>query len=103
MLHFLPISVSDGGQERQLAENKFIIRVIPVNNNPPVFSKHNPSVNLSEGSIFPLTSGFLEVTDPDTDLADLKLTVKEAPKRGVVQKVQDGITVQIRAGKLKIP
>ena len=91
--------VSDGGQERQLAENKFTIRVLPVNNNPPVFVKSNPKVNLSEGGIFPLSSEFLEVIDPDTELSNLKISMTEAPKRGLVRKIQEGITVQVRAGK----
>ncbi|GFO33129.1 extracellular matrix protein fras1 [Plakobranchus ocellatus] len=90
--------VSDDGQERQLSEHKFTIRVIPVNNNPPVFLQPNPEVNMAEGGVFPLTPGILEVIDPDTDLTDLQVAVTVAPRHGLVQKMQDGITLQIREG-----
>ncbi|XP_035826399.1 extracellular matrix protein FRAS1 [Aplysia californica] len=90
--------VTDGGEDRELSEHKFTIRVVPVNNNPPLFANPNPDVTISEGGIFPLTSGLLEVIDPDTALNKLQVTVVEAPTSGLVEKMQGGLRAVVRSG-----
>ena len=90
--------MTDGSQKPQLAENKFTIRVVPVNNKPPRFVNLNPLVSVSQGGTYPLIPNLLEVKDTDTSLTKLSVTFIKIPRQGVLKKISERTTNIIKSG-----
>ncbi|KAK7498552.1 hypothetical protein BaRGS_00010212, partial [Batillaria attramentaria] len=90
--------LTDGGVERQLPEQKFTIRVLPVNNMPPRFLVPNPEVTVAEGGTVPLIAEILEVVDSDTVAENLQVTVVEEPTMGQFERVEKQSVVVLRTG-----
>ena len=94
------ITVTDGQYNRSSPEQKFSIRVIPVNNMPPQFGSHISEILVSQGGSVPIGQSQLQISDPDTPLSELRMSVEENPVNGVIEKVQDGLKVLLRKGNV---
>lgn len=90
--------LTDGGDDRQLPEQKFTIRVLPVNNMPPRFLVPNPEVTVAEGGTVPMITDILQVVDSDTMVENLEVTVVEEPNMGRFGKVDRQSVVVLRTG-----
>lgn len=84
--------------ETNIEEHTFFIRIIPVNNNPPHFNTKNPQATIIENGKFPLTGQLLKVTDEDTPLSYLQVTLTRAPALGVIERIHEGSNVIIQKG-----
>ncbi|XP_069123568.1 extracellular matrix organizing protein FRAS1-like [Argopecten irradians] len=89
----------DGPPNRNPEEQKFSIRVLPVNNVPPRFLNPSPSVTVSQGTAVPLSQSLLAITDTDTPTSDLLVTLTQAPVVGRIEKNHIGGKVVIREGE----
>ena len=90
--------MTDGQYNRSSPEQKFSIRIIPVNNMPPQFGAHIPEILVSQGGSIPIGQSQLQISDSDTPLSELQLTLEEVPVNGRIEKVQDGLKVVLRKG-----
>lgn len=97
---FVCVLVSDGSTN-YTKEERFIIRVIPVNNEPPQFAYRNAPVQVTRGGSAPLGLPVLGVMDPDTSLEDLKFTLAVMPNHGQMEKILNTSKVYMRQGKIK--
>lgn len=97
---FVCVLVSDGNTN-YTKEERFIIRVIPVNNEPPQFAYRNAPVQVTRGGSAPLGLPVLGVMDPDTSLEDLKFTLTVMPNHGQMEKILNSSKVYMRQGKIK--
>lgn len=97
---FVCVLVSDGNTN-YTKEERFIIRVIPVNNEPPQFAYRNAPVQVTRGGSAPLGFPVLGVMDPDTSLEDLKFTLTVMPNHGQMEKILNSSKVYMRQGKFK--
>lgn len=97
---FVCVLVSDGNTN-YTKEERFIIRVIPVNNEPPQFAYRNAPVQVTWGGSAPLGLPVLGVMDPDTSLEDLKFTLTVMPNHGQMEKILNTSKVYMRQGKIK--
>lgn len=97
---FVCVLVSDGNTN-YTKEERFIIRVIPVNNEPPQFAYRNAPVQVTRGGSAPLGLPVLGVMDPDTSLEDLKFTLTVMPNHGQIEKILNTSKVYMRQGKIK--
>ncbi|KAL5018410.1 hypothetical protein ScPMuIL_004132 [Solemya velum] len=90
--------VFDDQNKQPLHENKFTIRVVPVNNMPPVFLNVNPTLTVFQGSSVPLDQSVVALTDPDTAIQNIQMTLVTGPQLGHLAKVSDGLRAVIRRG-----
>ena len=67
---------------------------------PPQFGTATPKILVSQGGSIPIGQSILQITDPDTPLSELRLTLEEVPRSGRIEKVQDGLKVTLRNGML---
>lgn len=91
-------TVTDDADDQQLPEQKFTIRIVPVNNMPPRFLTPNARLTVAEGTTVPIPAHMLEVLDPDTVPEDLTFTVIEEPEVGYLERVDREFVVVLRAG-----
>ena len=84
------------------AEQKFTVRLVPVNNMPPQFGVTYPRIRVSQGGSVPIVSSELRITDPDTPTSELTMTIQETPSHGRIEKVSEGLKVTLRSGKCGI-
>ena len=73
---------------------------MPVNNMPPQFGAHISEILVSQGGSVPIGQSQLQISDPDTPLSELRMSVGENPVNGVIEKVQDGLKVLLRKGNV---
>ena len=100
MIHVIAfISVTDGQYNKSSTEQKFSIRLIPINNMPPQFGTASPRIKVSQGGSVPVGQSELHITDPDTPVSELTMTIQETPSHGRIEKVQEGLKVTLRTGK----
>lgn len=97
---FVCVLVSDGSTN-YTKEERFFIRVIPVNNEPPQFAYRNAPLQVTRGGSAPLGLPVLGVMDPDTSLEDLKFTLTVMPNHGQMEKILNTSKVYMRQGKIK--
>ncbi|KAL3876627.1 hypothetical protein ACJMK2_034445 [Sinanodonta woodiana] len=90
--------VSDGQAGKTTEEQKFSIRIIPVNNMPPRFSSSTISVTVSQGGSVPVGQTVLGLSDADTPLSNLSITVLREPRHGYFEKNKDGLQAVVRTG-----
>ncbi|XP_041363241.1 extracellular matrix organizing protein FRAS1-like isoform X2 [Gigantopelta aegis] len=91
--------VTDGGRERRLPEQKFTIRIIPVNNLSPQFRIANPELTVAQGGSTPVGQ-VLQVSDGDSALESLTLTLVQEPSQGHLEKVDGGHKVVSQSGDI---
>lgn len=66
-----------------LPGQKFTIRLVPVDNKPPVIT--NSGLNVYENGFAIITPDILDATDQDTDSDSIMFTLKELPSHGSIQ------------------
>ncbi|XP_023241151.1 extracellular matrix protein 3-like [Centruroides sculpturatus] len=66
-----------------LPAQKFTIRLVPVDNKPPVIT--NSGLNVYENGFAIITPDILDATDQDTDSDSILFTVKKVPSHGSIQ------------------
>lgn len=72
--------------------------MVPVNNMPPVFLNVNPTLTVFQGSSVPLDQSVVALTDPDTAIQNIQMTLVTGPQLGHLAKVSDGLRAVIRRG-----
>ncbi|ESO99609.1 hypothetical protein LOTGIDRAFT_173674 [Lottia gigantea] len=90
--------VTDEAKNRRLPEQRFSIRILPVNNNPPRFLVPNPELTVSQGGTTPVLQVF-DVSDADTNEDDLEFILTVTPSEGHLEKVVDDQKVLLRRGE----
>ena len=95
---FVLPTVSDTTSNSNSEQHRFSIRVLPVNNMPPRFESSAYQIDVSQGGNAPLRRSLLSLSDADTPLTDIMLTLYKAPAFGRIEKVFDGGRVYIRQG-----
>ena len=91
--------MTDGGRERRLPEQKFTIRVIPVNNLPPQFRTTHPELTVAQGGSTPV-SQVLQVSDGDSPLASLTLTLTQEPSHGHLERLDGAHKSGVETGEI---
>ena len=92
--------MTDDVDQRQLPEQTFTIRIVPVDNMPPRFVTPNPRLTVAQGGTVPLPATLLEVLDADTQPQDLTITVTEEPEAGRLEKMDKESVAVLQSGKL---
>ena len=71
-------------------DQKFYIRVLSGNNNPPSFAEKNVTVYVYQGSSVPIPPEFFKVSDPDSSPQDLRFRMTQGPTNGRLVNLIDG-------------
>ena len=82
----------------KLPEQTFTIHVLPVATRPPFILDSNPVVKVPQGSNVSIDQAVVRVTDEDTPLPELVVTVEKMPKSGKLLKIEGNKRTVLRAG-----
>lgn len=83
-----------------MTEYQFLIHILPVNNLPPFFSSPSAVIKVPEGGVINIDRSNVILSDADTPVTDLVMTLTKTPVRGVFEKVMKNSKVILRKGKL---
>jgi hypothetical protein len=64
----------------------------------PAFSPAPRVVSVTQGGMAPIEQAMLTVSDPDTPLSELKVTLVTAPARGTVMKDEGQVRAVLQQG-----
>ncbi|KAH3869870.1 hypothetical protein DPMN_033043, partial [Dreissena polymorpha] len=83
---FFYFTVEDEEVGVPIQEHKFVITLLPVNNQPPRLLSPTPVLRVSQGGSVPIGQSVLTIVDDDTPLHELTVTLTRGPHSGLFEK-----------------